>query len=218
MKTAIHNNTEVSQLAKLPLPTLKAASTKDLELKTEQNNFLTHARTQENKGKIELNDNFDTKKINDFITLVKALYPNYYVAFSNNNYLKNEFSTCKNEALDLFLKLVETFTLLRHQQRITNVENILLADIKDYDEAYKLWLFCQPKKAQLPYLPTVKIVLQFLQYKYSEQTFTIGKIASQLNFGKEYIGRIFLEFLKNDQIKFLHYLSDGTKIYQYCNK
>jgi hypothetical protein len=211
-------NSEVSQLAKLPLPTLKTASTKDLEGKTTQNNFLTHARTHENICTLDLNENFDLKKANDFIALVKALYPNYYVAFTDSQYLKNEFSTSKREAFDLFLNLVQTFTLLNHHHRTTNVENVLASDANDYTEAYKLWQYCQPKKVQTPYLPTIKRVQQFLQYKYSEQTFPIKKIALQLNFSIEYMGKIFAELVRINQIKYSHSLADGTRFYQYCTK
>jgi len=212
-QTAIH--IAVSQLAKMPFPTLKALSTKDLEVRKPQKNSYAYAPTQEENSNFE---NIDPKKVSDFIALVKTLYPLYSVAFGSNHYLKNNFSNCRKEAFDLFLNLVATFTLLHHQHRKTAVENVLAATENDYEEAYKLWLCCQPKKTQPLYLPTMQRVQYFIQYKYSNQPFTANKIAAQLNYSTHYIGKIFAELLQQKQIELIHSPKVGTKIYQTCNQ
>jgi hypothetical protein len=208
--------TAVSQLAKMPCPTLKALPTKGLEVRQQSKPSYAYAPTQENNSHFE---NIDLKKATDFITLVKALYPLYSVAFRRNIYLENHFTNCRKQALDLFLSLVETFTLLHHQHRATAVENVLEAAHKDYEDAYKLWLCCQPKKAQPLYVPTLQRVLQFLQYRYHDKTFTITKIAAQLNYSAAYIGRILIQLQQQKHIEALPYTAKNeTRFFQLIHK
>lgn len=212
MQTA--QTTAVSQLANMPCLTLKALSAKGFSVRQTQNPSHTYAPTQEVLAANNNFENFDFKKANDFIALVKALYPLYSVAFSPNHYLQNEFENCRKEAFDLFLNLVQTFTLLHHQQRKTEVQNVLAATTYDYNEAYKLWLLCQPQKQSFVYLPTLQRVQNFIQYKYNNQPFTINKIAAQLNLSAQYTGKIFSELLSQNKIEFVQVLNNGTKIYQ----
>ena len=212
-QTAIH--IAVSQLAKMPFPTLKALSTKDLEVRKPQKTSFAYPPTQE---AYSLFENIEPKKVTDFIALVKTMYPLYSVAFSTHHYLKNNFSNCPKQTFDLFLNLVQTFTLLHHQHRKTPVENVLAATNNDYEEAYKLWLCCQPKKTQPVYLPTMQRVLYFLQYKYNNKPFTANIIAAQLNYSNHYIGKILLELLKQKLIQLIHSPKVGTKIYQICKQ
>jgi hypothetical protein len=200
-----HIHTAVSQYAKMPLPTPKTATTKDLEVGKQPKNFLhTPTHTGENsKSNFTLLENIDKKTVTDFIALVQSLYPQYIVSFTPHSYLKTHFSNGSKDQLDLFLNLVQAFTLLHHSNRKTTVENVLAALDSDYVEAFKLWQHCQPKPSQPVYIPTINRVLQFLQYRYKEQSFTSQKIAAQLNYSTNYIRRVMEQLQQQKHIQVL---------------
>jgi hypothetical protein len=199
-----HLHLAVSQYDKTHLPTPKTAATKGLEVRQQPKNCLhtpTHPR-KNNGADTGDHEAMEPKKITDFIALVKNLYPQFIVSFTAHSYLKTHFSNCSKQHLDLFLNLVQSFTLLHHTNRRTTVENVLAAFETDYIEAFKLWQHCQPKQPKIFYMPTVQRVLQFLQYRYEGNVFTAQKIALQLNYNTDYINTILQQLLQQQKIEF----------------
>jgi hypothetical protein len=196
--------TAVSQLAKPHFPTLNTNPNKPLEVRQPSEAALhtpTHTRynAATENHLVALTQPIDPKKVTDFTHFVKALYPAYKVAFSTHSLLKNELSEASKKQFDLFIELVEAFTLLNNQQRKTTVENVLATTDADYTQAFELWQQCQPKQPLC--LSTVQRVLQLLQYRYQQQSFTSMQIAAQLNYGADYIGRILDQLQQQKHIK-----------------
>jgi YesN/AraC family two-component response regulator len=198
-------STAVSQLAPMPCLTFKTKPAKGLEAgQPHAGSLHTPAHMGEHTAHTVMPpQTIDTKKVTDFIALVKALYPTYSVAFSKHSLLQKQFSDGSKKHFDLFIDLVKAFTLLHHNNRKTSVENIVATCDNDYIQAYELWQLCQPKQQQTPYMPTLQKVLQFLQYSYQNENFTIATIATQLNYSAEYIGRIFEQLQQQKKIQVL---------------
>lgn len=205
----------VSQSAKTCFPTLKPFATNGLEVRQPEAIFLhtpahagagvhAHAAATPMTIGAATAAGVAPEKISSFIATVHALYPQYRVCFTTHPLLENRFSECDKPQLDLFLELVQAFTLLHHAQRKTDVENVLAACDSDYTEAFQLWQYCQPKKPQAVYLPTLQRVWQLLQYRYENKSFTSTQIAAQLNYAPEYIYRILMELQQQHRIEALH--------------
>jgi hypothetical protein len=204
----------VSQLEKMPCLTLKTSTAKDLRVGRQPEKTLhtpTHppmqagtpaqAHTRTGREAMVVTDHLNPQKITDFITVIRSLHPHYKIAFAPHTYLTTQFSNCSKANTDLFFNLVQTFTLLNHLHRQTSVENVLTTADEDYTQAYQLWQHCQPKKTTPQYLPTVKLVLQLLQYRYHTKPFTILQIAAQLNYTTQYIGKIFEQLQQQKRIQ-----------------
>jgi hypothetical protein len=206
----------VSQSAKTCFPTLKPFATNGLEVRQPEAIFLhtpahagagvhAHAAATPMTIGAAAAAGVAPEKITSFIATVHSLYPQYRVCFTTHPLLKTRFSDCDKAQLNLFLELVQTFALLHHAQRKTDVENVLAACDSDYTEAFQLWQHCQPKpKHQQPvYQPTLQRVLQLLQYRYENKPFNCQKIATQLNLNPEYIRKFFVQLQQENRISYL---------------
>jgi hypothetical protein len=209
--------TAVGQLANTACPTLETNTTKGLEVGRQPRPALhTPAHTG---GKTALNEAIDPKKVTDFIAFVQALHPSFKIAFTAHAHLQGQFGGCGKKHFDLFFDLVQTFTLLNHRHRQTNIENVLATADADYLQAYGLWEQCRPKKAQPVYLPTLQRVLQFLQHRYANRSFTYLKIAAQLNYSTNYISKIFEQLIQQKHIEALPCTAKNeTRFFKLTNK
>jgi hypothetical protein len=215
----------VSQFANNPFPTAKPTPAKGLEVRQPTKKSLHTptrtggAGTGEQAGTGEamvVADPINPQKIIDFIAVIRSLHPHYKIAFTPHTYLTTQFSNCSKTNTDLFFNLVQTFTLLHCKQRRSDVENVLITADEDYTQAYQLWQHCQPKKITPHYLPTVQLVLQLLQYRYQTQPFTVLKIATQLNYTTQYIGRIFKHLQQQQRIQPLN-TESREQLFKLCH-